>query len=295
MVRTSSGALLRMLGLLAAGAILFTSVDASAASRAPRKRPITKPGFDPDAQRVPLFSGVKDGALDARMIAKDANGGNVLIENKTDKPLTVEMPPAFVGVHKQFDDNLGGGGLDGGGGLGGGGGGGQSVGGGLGGGGLGGGGLGGGGLGGGGGGGFFSIPPERTVSLPFQSVCLEHGKADPSPKADYRLVPVEEYTDDPVLQELITMVGTASRFDREAAQAAAWHLTDSMSWRELAAKAQQRLGGLSPIPYFSRASLFRAQRIVAQAAARAREREDQSPVTSPGDADAVDARSRERR
>ncbi len=45
------------------------------------------------------------------------------------------------------------------------------------------GGMGGGGQGGAGGG-FFSIPPEKTVYVPYTSVCLEHGKVEPAPRLD---------------------------------------------------------------------------------------------------------------
>ncbi len=95
-------------------------------------KPITKPGFDPSAEKVDLFDGIENGSLEVRMIAANSKKGNLLIENKSDKPLTVKMPDAFVGVQvlKQYPGGGGGGG-------------GQSVGGG---------GGGGGGFGGGGGG-----------------------------------------------------------------------------------------------------------------------------------------------
>ena len=54
-----------------------------------------------------------------------------------------------------------------------------------------------------------------------------------------------------------------------------------MTWRELAAKVKRRIG-LSPTPYFSRLTLHRAQGIVAQAQAKARDMENGKPVESPG-------------
>jgi hypothetical protein len=125
------------------------------------------------------------------VIPQSQFGGKVLITNTTNTPVSVKVPEAVVGV-QVFPQALGGGmgGLGGGmGGMGGGMGGmggmggGQMMGGGMGGGmagGMGGGGMG--GLGGGaaGGAGFFSIPAERTVSVPMTSVCLEHGKANPN-------------------------------------------------------------------------------------------------------------------
>ena len=132
----------------------------------------------------------------------------------------------------------------GGGGMGGGGGG-QAMGGGMGGGGMGGGGMGGGGMGGGGmgGGGFFSIPAEKVVSLQFNSVCLEHGKPEPSGNSKYTLVPLSRVNSDPVLYRLMTKVATG-KVDSQAAQAAAWHLTDKMSFNELADKMEEHLGDI---------------------------------------------------
>ncbi|MCA9073052.1 MAG: hypothetical protein KDA84_29220, partial [Planctomycetaceae bacterium] len=135
-----------------------------------------------------------------------------------------------------------------------------------------GGGLGGGGGGfGGGGGGFFSIPPQKIVQVPYTSVCLAHGKPDPHPRNTYRLVPVDDYTEDVDLQELVRIVG-AGKVNKQAAQAAAWHLADKMSWQELAAKSVRRLGGQGTFPYFSRSELFTAQQLVGLAQARAKER-----------------------
>jgi hypothetical protein len=253
----------------------------SAGSRSTRSsRPIRNPKFDPAAERVELFEGIKDGRLETKVIAQDAEHGVVLVTNSSDEPLTVELPQAFVAVQvlKQFGG--GGGGFGGGGGGFGGGqggqGGGQSqnTGGGFGGGGQGGqGGFGGaGGAGGpGGGAGFFSVPPEKTVSVPYVSACLNHGKREPNPRVSYQIVPVEEYTQDAVLAEMIRMVGTG-RLEPQSAQAAIWNRTDNMSWQELAAKSKRDSLGRNT-PYFGYGTLQRAQLIVAAAEAQVREQE----------------------
>lgn len=238
---------------------------------------LTRTKFDPSAERVELFKAVDEGQLELKVIPKDSTGGLVYIQNNSEKPLTVDLPKAIVGVQvlKQFDD-FGGGGMGGGyggDGGGGGGGGGQAFGGGMGGMGMMGGGMGGMGMGGmGGGGGFFSIPPEKVVKLPYQSVCLDHGKAEPHPRMNYRLMAVEDYTDNEALRELITIVGSR-RIDQQAAQAAAWHLDDGISWQELATKRIERAGGLPSAPYFSPVQLYRAQEMVSVAVARSREQE----------------------
>jgi len=284
--RTSS--LVRSAGVLAvclAVVGLSSVTTAKAARRTKRKPVITRPRFDPTAERVKLFDGMKKGVLKVKVILKNDKRGNVLIENTTDKPLTVELPKAVVAVHvlKQF---MGGGQGGGAGGLGGGqsgqsgGGQNQSSGGGF--GGQGGGGQGGGGYGGGsgGGGGFFSIPPEKIVRIPYRSVCLEHGKPEPRPRCTYRLIPVEQYTKNPALRELLELVGTG-RINPQAAQAAAWHLSSNMSWRQLAAKQYRRLGGLGPRPYFSRAQMQGAQSLVALAVGRASEKKKNGQRTQP--------------
>lgn len=282
----------RRLACLAVFAGLGLLCNVSEAGSRPERRsaPITKPKFIPTAERVELFAGMEDGQIETKVIAKGPFGGSLLISNKTDQPLTIEMPQAFATVHvlKQFGAGGGQGGFGGGagglggGGLGGGQGGGgqQNQGGGLGGGG---GGLGGGGAGGGlggggaagGGGGFFSIPPEKTVKVPYISVCLEHGKKDPTPQASYQIVPLEKYTKDPVLQQLISMVGSG-RLPAQSAQAAVWSRTDNMSWQELASKAKFDVVR-GKIPYFQANELRGAQVIVATAEGLAREAEKNNP------------------
>ena len=269
--------------------IVLTSLAVTPKSHAESKRGgtrkpvITKPKYDPTAARVKFFEAIEDRRLKTKFVPQGSSEGFILVTNTTEESVTVELPDAFVAVQvlKQFGGGLGGGGL-GGGGLGGGGGqqgggqqgGGQNqnAGGGFGGGGGGGGGLGGGGggLGGGGqqGGGFFSIPPERTVRVPYVSACLNHGKPDPSPRLEYKLVPVEEYTQDEVLSEMIRMVGSG-RFDQHSAQAAIWNRTDDMGWRMLAEKSTR--GILNVEYYFSSQNIHEGQRIAAFAEGIVRE------------------------
>lgn len=265
-------------GLVAACLALIAVTQFVGAGKSPMK--VLK--YDPAAEKVEMFAAMDAGALSVRVVAHDSKGGNMFFENLSGKPLTVNLPEAVTIVHvlKQF----GGGGFGGGGGgLGGqqggfggqqgGFGGGQSGGGGFGGqqGGFG----GGGGIGqqGGGGGGFFSIPPERVAQVPYQSVCLNYGKPDPSPRMTYKPVRLEEYTDDKVLQETLRIFGTG-RLDQVAAQAAAWHLTDKLSWEKLSSLKEYTLPGVytSQVPTFSAAQLQTAQQLVHVAAQRAEER-----------------------
>ncbi len=214
---------------------------------------------------VGLFEGMESGEIEVKFVPANAERATVVLKNKSGKPLQVRLPEAFAGVPVQAQfggggfggGGLGGGGL-GGGGFGGGGfggGGGQGLGGGFGGGGFGGGGLGGGGFGGGlGGGGFggglMNLSPDRVRRLKVTTVCLEHGKKDPNPRMKYTIVPIEKFTKKKEVAELCKLLGTG-RINRDAAQAAAWHFTDNMSWRELANKVGVvHLNGMRE-PFFS--------------------------------------------
>ncbi len=262
MTSTSFARLVAVLGI----AILLQSI----AFAGPKDRPLTTTKFDPSAEQINLFDGMKDGSLEVKVIAKDALGGNLFIKNTKKEPLTVKMPEGFVAVPvlAQFGGAGGGqqGGLGGQQGGQGGGGGQQAAGGGQGGqqGGQ-------GGQQGGGGSGFFSIPPERTLRVPYTSVCLEHGKPEPHPRSNYTIIPIEEYTDEPVLQSLITMVASG-RLDTQSAQAAAWHVSSSKSWNELSGMKYDRVG-TADTPLFSNAELSTAQNIVATAVHLSKEKE----------------------
>lgn len=243
--------LARRLTLVAGCAAIAMSVGLTGAV----KRPIKKLGYDPSARSVELFEGLDAGDLEATVIMKNPFEGNVFLENKSDLPITVKLPPSVATVHILKQGGMGMG--MGGGGMGG----------------MGGGGMGGGGMGGmGGGGGFFSIPPEKVAQVPLNTVCLEHGKADPNPRMHYKLVKAEEYTVDPELRELLLIVAS-NKFDKKALQAAAWHITDKMSWDELAKKSSRRaVGGLPPVFFFNRDEITAARQIVAQVKTAVREK-----------------------
>jgi len=274
--RFRSTALVGRTGLLTACVALFVATTFVGAS----KSPIRKLQFDPDAKQVDLFTALEEGTIEVKLIAKNSKEGNLIVENKSDQPVTVVFPEAVVGVQvlKQFGQA---GGLGGAGGLGTGTGSSSSsssqaqpMGMGM--GGMGMGGMGMGGMGGMGmGGGFFSVPAEKVALIPLKGVCLAHGKPDPQPRMTYTVIPLESHTDDPVLQETLKLFGTR-QVDQMAAQAAVWHLTDNMSWQELAAKQYKGLG-VPPRPYFTPAQLNLAQQLVTAGTQRAKERKPENP------------------
>lgn len=253
-------------------------VSGLAAGGEPRSRVLLNPRFDSDAEQVELFAALETGRVSARMMPRNAEGGALFLENHTDRPLTVVLPEAVVGVQvlPQFgnlfpnappagqptaggpgagpNQPIGTGFPPGGTGPGGG----PNLNGNL-------------PFNGPPGQNFFSLPPERIVRVPYHSVCLRHGAVEPKQGNIYRLVRVEEFSADPRLPELPRLVGAHS--DSQAAlQAAAWHIANGMSWEELEAKRFLRAAAPDP-PYFRGEDLLAARQIVQRVAAPAQRTE----------------------
>lgn len=262
------------------------------AGNRPGRRP--RPGqFNPDHKTVEMFEAINKGEIGVKLVPKDSAECQVLIENKTKQPLNVKLPEAFAGVpvlaQAAGPGNLGLGGLGGNNRANrnwGGGGGTQGFGGGW-----------GGGMGGWGGGmggmgmwnlppeiiaqhpaALFNIAPEKVGKLKVTTVCLEHGKPDPRPSAKYEIKPIEQFTDKKEVHELCRMLGSG-RINQRAAQVAAWHLNNDMSWQELAAK-QLRFANGTRRPYFSPQELKVGMQITAIATNLAKQREKQQKSTS---------------
>ena len=236
----------------------------------------------PAAEEAELFAAMESGDIEVKLILKDATSGTVMIANKTKKPLKIKLPDAFAGVPVAAQFGCPGGGAcpggGGGGGFGGGGGGGGNQGVGGGGGGFGGG--GGQGGGGGGGGGFFNVAPEKAGKIKVVTVCLEHGKDDPNPRIAYDLKPIESFTQDQKVIEVVKMLGRGD-VDQHSAQAAAWHLASGMTFEALAAKIGRKHLSGAVEPYFSPLHLRRAVAITQMA----KERAEKSETPSPGSQD----------
>jgi hypothetical protein len=110
---------------------------------------------------------------------------------------------------------------------------------------------------------------------------LNYGKPDPAPGMIYKVVRVEQYTEDKVLQEAIRVVATGS-LNYQIAQAATWHITDKMSWDELGSLQEETVLGdySSRVPVFSTEQLQQAQQIVTLAEKRAVERAKLEPAVT---------------
>jgi hypothetical protein len=260
----------RNCGWLGALTVLLLATSLLAAEK--RERPARIGQINPNAETVEMFAAIAKGDIAVKLIPKNSTECNVLIENKTKKPLNVKLPDAFAGVPVlgQVGAPMGGARGGGGGGRGGSGrsgggsngGGSQGMGGGM-------GGMMGGG--GGGGGGMWGLPPEQVGKFKVPTVCLDHGKAEPRPAVPYEIKPIESYTTKSGVRELCEMLGTG-QLNQRSAQAAAWHLNNGMSWEELANKHVRRASGMTQ-PYFAPAELQAGMQIAASAVHTAKQRE----------------------
>lgn len=234
------------------------------------------PTARPAATEIELFAGIERGDLEVKLIPQSDKEANLLIKNKTKQPVSVRLPQAFAGVPvlAQLDGGFGGGGRqrnndndnnqN------------QALGGGLGGGGLGGGGL---------GGGAFNVAPEKVGKLKAACVCLEHGKENPNPRVPYELRPIEKYTKDAKVHEVLKLLGDG-KVNQRIAQAAAWHFANRLSWEQLANKKIDRLGRPDE-PYFSPAELQSAMQLAAVATKAA---EKNKPAEATGSPDSLSRR-----
>ena len=169
----------------------------------------------------------KAGLVTVRYIPNDSRSAQIIVTNRAKKPLSLRLPAAFAGVPVLAQMGMGGMG----------------------------------GMGGGMGGGAFAIPPEKTRVLRVTTVCLEHGKREPSPRQPYKLVEVETFSSDPKVAIMLEALGRGD-VSQKVAQAAAWHLASGLSWEKLAAEKIDHAGGVPDEPAFTPAELLAAHRFV---------------------------------
>jgi len=221
---------------------------------------------DPEAAReVEFFQAMNAGEIEVKFIPRDAAAANVLVKNLTDKPLHIQLPEAFAGVPVNAQFGMGGMG----GGMGG-------MGGGM------------GGMGGMGGGmGMMRVAPNKAQKLAVTTVCLEHGKPDPNPRMAYKIVPLDFVTKDARVSSLCSMLGRG-QVAQNTAQAAAWHLTDNLSWRQLAFKNRVESQYTGNIRFFSPVELRQAFTVVNYVTSQA---VDKAPESSRSDSPNSDSRA----
>ncbi len=215
---------------------------------------------------VPLFELLEAEQVDAKLVHKDEASGNLFVDNKFGKPINVQMPEAFVGVHvlnqgffdNQNQNSQGSGQSQGG----------QTTGGGA-------------SNNSQNGPGIFSVPPGKVVRIPVKTVCLEHGRPTPASRMEYRIFPVERFSRNPALFELLTAVADG-KHSQKVAQAAAWHMASDKSWKQLTDMKFRRLGGLPDRREFTQNQLAAARKLAEKSQLLAEKKSksrDDSPVT----------------
>jgi|GEM_PF-2384499 len=134
---------------------------------------------------------------------------------------------------------------------------------------------------------IFNIAPESVRSMSISCFCVELGKPNPRSIHPYELVTFEEVGGDPTLAAVFERYSRGD-LDREAVQAAVWHLANEKSWDELG-KLSRKIALNAEEPIFSRQQLRLARDLVAFAAGRAAEQPAAvSSAKAPGIAEAAD-------
>ena len=126
---------------------------------------------------------------------------------------------------------------------------------------------------------MFRVDADKPRKMPVATVCLEHGKHDPTPRMTYKVVPLEVVNADPQVGELCKLLGKG-KVSQNAAQAAAWHIANGLSWQELLNKPRviSKYTGIEK--FFSEFEVQRAMRVVAFVKAEVGEREETDSSSS---------------
>ena len=241
--------------LLALAIACLVAIPAASAREARARRAAAAPVEVHD-----VLAAESAGLVTVKYIANDSRSAQIVVTTRSDRPLTLRLPEQFAGVPvlAQMGGNGGGQAGFGAGGIGAAP---QSTGGagpqnqGM-------------NIGGAQGGGMFSLPPEKTRVVKVTTVCLEHGKPEPSPLRSYKLVELASYSNDPRLAELMTSIGKGE-VSQKVAQAAAWHIANGLTWDQLAAEKIDHAGGDPDEPFFTPAELRAAFQVVAIVTKRA--------------------------
>jgi hypothetical protein len=203
---------------------------------------------DPPPVPRPLFEAIDAGELEASLVPRNSTRATIQFENKTDRPLTIQLPEAFAAAPILAQQPLFGGfgqgpannansnnapqqlgigmGNNGNG-------------------------FGNNGQGFGNNGlnqGFFNIPAGRVIRVRVDCVCLEYGKPDPDARFKYQLKPLSEVCDKPELASVLKSLGH-ELVDQRVAQAATWHLTNELSWNQIAGLVKRKAGSVTEMQF----------------------------------------------
>ena len=186
--------------------------------------PVSAP---PDSTSVDLFAAIDRGDLAARLLPDKAQNARLEVENRTDRPLTVALPPSFGGRASVLAA-VGGPGPQP--------------------------------LGGASGGGFMCVPPERVGILRVRTACLDDSKPEPAPGTVYDVCRIEELSRQSGVAKLCAMLGD-EKTDRRAVQAAVWHLKCDRTWAWLSTRLRSCGGPHRTQKLFSQPEIAEAKRL----------------------------------
>ena len=124
--------------------------------------------------------------------------------------------------------------------------------------------------------GFMRIAPQKSRKLKATTVCLEFGKPEPNPRIKYRMIPIEQFTADVRVAALCKTLGEGGT-PQNTAQAAAWHLTNHLSWERLAEINRVESRYFGNIRFFNAKELAAAKELVESI-------KIEQPAASPGNA-----------
>jgi len=229
------GGFRRFFGRLLSGAVFTVVFWAAAEAILPAAQPAVRPDVE-QAEAVDLFQAMASGRIEARIIPRNSQQCQLLVRNNTDRPLSVALPAAFGAVpvlaqqmavpmpaeqspqplgvvldrgqpllHWPGEVNEAAAPVLA----------------------------------------LWNIAPEKVGRMKLRSVCLALGQPDPKPRIPYEIRRLEDVTTDPVLRQVLLLMG-AGRLSQDAAQLAAWHLENGLNWNQLAALCRPGALGLAP-------------------------------------------------
>lgn len=123
------------------------------------------------------------------------------------------------------------------------------------------------------------VMPGKTRAVRVATVCLQHGRPEPSQRVPYKLVALESHSKDPKLSIVLEALGRGE-IPQKVAQAAAWHLANGLTWERLAIEKIDHAGGDPDEPFFAAWELQAAFRVVEVATQHAGAGNGQQPTTA---------------
>jgi len=237
-----------------------TATDAKKLAKADAKKPDAADAKQP-AATIEMFDGMKSGDLDVKIIPHNASHAQLVIKNNTQQPMNVHLPDAFAAVpvlaqqqgvgsrtttsgsgsNNNKNQGTGSSGSQR-----------QS-------------------------GGAFNVAAEQVVKIKVPLLCLDYSKAEPNARVPYEVRPIDSYTSVPEIQDLCKLLGEG-KLDHQAAQAAAWHLANQMSWDQLKnLRKYPHLPAFYAQKYFTPTQISEAMKITDQAMKMAEARTKAAP------------------